>query len=59
MYAFDLRWKKDKKWLTYDELGMRVPREDAPDYVKESYENYLRQNEEVLRREREEGVIIA
>lgn len=41
---FDTRWKKTNYWY-YDGLFPKL-KEDAPDWVKESYDNYMRQHHE-------------
>lgn len=41
---FDTRWKKTDYWY-YDGLFPKL-KEDAPDWVKESYDNYMRQHHE-------------
>lgn len=42
MRYYDMLWMKDSKWYYYDGL-VPVIREDAPEKVKRSFENYLQQ----------------
>jgi len=59
MINLDLKWKKDKKWLIYSCNGLVCePKEDAPKEVWDSYNNYLKQKEEAIKKEKEEGIIL-
>ena len=44
MTNFDTRWKKSNFWY-YDGLFPKL-KENALDWVKESYDNYMRQHHE-------------
>lgn len=43
MRMYDFRWTDDKRWYHYDEDGVPIIHDDAPQYVKDSYKNYVRQ----------------
>lgn len=45
MRNYDMRWLEDDKWLEGEGLAIRV-KEDAPEDVKESFKNYLKQLKE-------------
>ena len=42
MRMYDIRWR-DKRWYHRDDNGKLIIHDDAPQYVKESYKNYVRQ----------------
>ena len=49
MRAHDVRWRKNPEW--YHREGLKIViHDDAPSYVKESYENYRRQLKEEYQR---------
>ena len=59
MMNLDMEWRKHKEYLTYEYDGLlRRPKPDAPQYIKDSYEHYMQQKKEALRREKEEGIIL-
>ena len=47
MTKLDFYWKSKKEWYHRDEVSLCcVVNDDAPEEVKESYRNYLKQVEE-------------
>lgn len=57
MTTLDDFWlrQENEQFLTEDAYGLPVPKDDAPDYVKQSYDNYNRQKRALLEREKERG----
>lgn len=43
MQVCDLRWMRDERWYHFNDNGRPIIHNDAPQYVKESYKNYVRQ----------------
>lgn len=51
MTRLDFSWKDhERKYWHYDERGVSVVNDDAPEEIKEAYERYLKQHEEAERR---------
>lgn len=57
MTTLDTIWLRpeNEKYLDEDSYGLPAPKKDAPDFVKQSYDNYNRQKKAVLEREKERG----
>ena len=45
MKVYDMNWMQDEKWFYFEGL-MPVIRDDAPQEVKDSFQNYLKQLKE-------------
>lgn len=52
MTKFDYRWMEDKKWIHQLEDGSFVVNDDAPNEVKESYQNYVKQHIDYAKRKK-------
>lgn len=57
MNSLDMCWMKSHEYLEFSEYGAKL-KDDAPQELKDSYENYLRQLAEVRIREKETGATI-
>ncbi len=52
MNSLDMRWMKNRDYLEFSEYGAKLE-DDAPQELRDSYENYLKQLAVVREREKE------
>lgn len=50
MTNLDLSWMKNREWIEINDDLEYVPKEDAPEFVKEHYQIYLKQFKEAEKR---------